>query len=277
MYTALMIDLKKSRSYSDIDRFEIQDFFLDAMFCLNYIFEPSLAQEVSFSAGDELQGLFIRPEAAFLYLRLFKMLIFPVQVHAGIGYGDWSIQINDAGTTAQDGPTYHNARHAIFEAKKAADYSALIYSRTNMDSLLNTLMNSCFLLTENQSLYQNELMILAEIMWPIWQEGLFPERMPALTDIMQHKYRLQYFSSWKHNNQKYPFSNLISMPYPFNIAYNEYKKSYYVASGRPRGASQIIAEITGTSRQSVDRVLKAGNIFEERNTAITTAQYLSKL
>ena len=45
--------------------------------------------DVIFSAGDEIQGLFYSSEAAYLYFRLFNMLIYPVEVGAGIGVGEW--------------------------------------------------------------------------------------------------------------------------------------------------------------------------------------------
>ena len=86
-YTALIVDLEKSRSYTPEVRNSIQNYILSVMRALNELYENSLAKEVEFSAGDEVQGLFFSPESAYLYLRMLSMLVFPVKVRAGIGIG----------------------------------------------------------------------------------------------------------------------------------------------------------------------------------------------
>ena len=86
-YSVLMIDLKNSRSYNIQDRNNIQNSILSGINILNKIFKNSIEKEVEFSAGDEIQGLFISSQSAYLYYRLFSMLIFPIQIHTGIGFG----------------------------------------------------------------------------------------------------------------------------------------------------------------------------------------------
>ena len=139
---------------------------------LNKIFKNSIEKEVEFSAGDEIQGLFISPQSAYLYYRLFSMLIFPIEIHCGIGLGTWDIVIDNASSTVQDGTVYHNARKAIDEAKKSLEYSVLFYSKTKYDMIINSLINSNNLLSTKQSKYQNNLMLLTEILYPIRMEIL---------------------------------------------------------------------------------------------------------
>ena len=57
-YAALMIDLKKSRSYLQWERKLIQHYISDVLEVLNEIFREELVREMEFSAGDEVQGLF---------------------------------------------------------------------------------------------------------------------------------------------------------------------------------------------------------------------------
>ena len=104
-----MVDLKNSRSYNIKDRNNIQNSILSGINILNKIFKNSIEKEVEFSAGDEIQGLFISSQSAYLYYRLFSMLIFPIEIHSGIGYGTWDIVMDNERTTAQDGTVYHNA------------------------------------------------------------------------------------------------------------------------------------------------------------------------
>lgn len=60
-YSVLMIDLKKSRSYSIQDRNNLQNSILNSIKILNEVFKNSIKKEVEFSAGDEIQGLFTSP------------------------------------------------------------------------------------------------------------------------------------------------------------------------------------------------------------------------
>ena len=162
-----MIDLKNSRSYSIQDRNNIQNSILNSINILNKIFKNSIEKEVEFSAGDEIQGLFVSPQSAYLYYRLFSTIIFPIEIHSGIGFGTWDIKVDGASSTAQDGTVYHYARKAIDEAKKSLEYSVLFYSKNKNDIIVNSLINSNNLLAEKQSKYQNNLMLLAEILYPI--------------------------------------------------------------------------------------------------------------
>jgi hypothetical protein len=131
-YTVLIMDLKKSRSYSVEDRNSIQKYIVTVIKKLNEVFSSSLARDVEFSAGDEIQGLFISTESAYLYFRMFYMLISPVEIKAGIGIGEWNIKIENASTTAQDGPAYHNARNAIENVKDSLGHSVLLYSELRL-------------------------------------------------------------------------------------------------------------------------------------------------
>ena len=79
-YTAWMVDLKGSREYELSDRSDIQNHISEVCGVLNRVFEPSLLHRVAFSAGDELQGLFRMPSAAYCCARLFRMLLWPAQV-----------------------------------------------------------------------------------------------------------------------------------------------------------------------------------------------------
>ena len=166
-YTALIIDLKKSRSYSVEDRNSIQKYIISVIRSLNEVFADSITRDIEFSSGDEVQGLFLSPESAFLYFRIFKMLVFPVRARAGIGIGEWNVIIENASITAQDGPVFHNARYAIESAKDALGYSVLFYSGGEVDLFLNSIINTSFVLASSHNIYHNELMLLLELLCPI--------------------------------------------------------------------------------------------------------------
>lgn len=257
-----MVDLKNSRSYDIQDRNNIQNSILSSINILNKIFKNSIEKEVEFSAGDEIQGLFISSQSAYLYYRLFSMLIFPIQIHTGIGFGTWDIRVENESSTAQDGTVYHNARKAIDEAKKSLEYSVLFYSKSKNDIIVNSLINSNNLLTIKQSKYQNNLMLLAEILYPITNGDIIEyEKLKELLKFIQFE---------KKENL------IIDIEYPI-ISTQLEKESFYVTEGKKRGLSTQISKLLGVSRQSVEKAIKTGNIYELRNLTISILKAMESL
>ena len=261
-YSALMIDLKNSRSYSIQDRNSIQNSILNSIITLNKIFKNSIEKEVEFSAGDEIQGLFVSPQSAYLYYRLFSMLIFPVEIHCGISLGTWDIKVDGASSTAQDGTVYHYARKAIDEAKKSLEYSVLFYSKSKNDIIVNSLINASTLLSSKQSEYQNKLMLLAEILYPIASEDIIEyEKLKELLKFIQFEKK----------------ENLtIDIDYPIISTQSE-KESFYITKGKKRGLSTQISKLLGVSRQSIEKAVKTGNIYELRNLTIAVLKAMDSV
>ena len=261
-YSVLMVDLKNSRSYNIQDRNNIQNSILSSINILNKIFKNSIEKEVEFSAGDEIQGLFISPQSAYLYYRLFSMLIFPIQTHTGIGFGTWDIRVENESSTAQDGTVYHNARKAIDEAKKSLEYSTLFYSKSKNDIIVNSLINSNNLLTIKQSKYQNNLMLLAEILYPITNGDIIEyEKLKELLKFIQFEKK----------------ENLtIDIDYPIISTQSE-KESFYITKGKKRGLSTQISKLLGVSRQSIEKAVKTGNIYELRNLTIAVLKAMDSV
>ena len=92
-YAALIIDLRNSRSYTDSDRFLIQTHMIQVLDFLNKAFSGDILRTVEFSAGDEIQGLFSTGESAYLFYRFFSIWLYPVRIRAGIGIGNWNLQM----------------------------------------------------------------------------------------------------------------------------------------------------------------------------------------
>ena len=257
-----MIDLKNSRSYPIQDRNSIQNSILNSVNILNKIFKNSIEKEVEFSAGDEIQGLFVSLQSAYLYYRLFSMLIFPVEIHCGISLGTWDIKVESASSTAQDGTVYHYARNAIDEAKKSLEYSVLFYSKNKNDIIINSLINCNNLLTEKQSKYQNNLMLLAEILYPIANGDMI--------DYKELKELLKFIQFEKKKNL------IIDIDYPV-ISTQIEKENFYITEGKKRGLSTQISKLLGVSRQSVEKSIKIGDIYELRNLTIAVLKAMDNV
>ena len=279
-FTALIIDLKKSRSYSVEDRNSIQNYIITVIQKLNNVFMYTVAREVEFSAGDEVQGLFRSPEAAYLYFRLFNMLISPVEVRAGIGVGEWNIKVDKASTTAQDGPVYHNARYAIENVKDSLGYSVLLYSGKENDIFINSAINTSFILTNNHSEYQNEIMLLSELLYPIDSHNVIVRgKMHLLSELVTSKNKLNYYTYFKRSNsvKKYPFDAIkqISLDtYPIDAINDD--STFYVNSGKKRGMTMHLSDLLGISRQSIEKTYKTANVYEARNSTVVSLKLMDK-
>lgn len=277
-YTALIVDIKNSRKYSLQVRNDLQEYIMHVIKVLNNIFFSVLEKNVYFSAGDEIQGLFTSVEASFLYYRLFSMLIAPIEIRAGIGVGEWSVRINDAGTTAQDGEAYHNARYAINSTEDSLGYSVLLFSGKKDDTVVNSLLNSTALIISKQSEYQNEIMLLSELLYPInTNEIINVDTFKKITELLEHKsYTVKQIPKHKLMINRESLFNRISyfeiIPNPIDafISCN----SFFVTDGRIRGLPKKLSEIMGVTRQSIYKTIKTANIYEARNLAVATLRYL---
>ncbi|MGM9588925.1 MAG: SatD family protein [Faecousia sp.] len=273
-YAALMIDLKKSRSYTKEDRNSIQYYIMDVINLLNRLYRREIVREVDFSAGDEIQGLFASAEAAYLYYRIFSMWLHPVEIRAGIGVGGWDVQIDYKGTTSQDGPAYHNARLAIKHADDSEGYPVLFFSGSRSDITINTIIGGAASIMAKQSAYQNQIMLMTELLFPICNYYVRAYDYITPRDIERFLYEKSEFD---HEVDKImrplPLDRLtgsiIEMIDPINAEDVREETKFYITSGKQRGIPTKLASIMDISRQTIEKTMKAGNIYTARNMAIT--------
>lgn len=279
-YAVLMIDLKKSRSYTKEDRNSIQLYIMDVVNLLNRIYSQNIVREVDFSAGDEIQGLFEYPEDAYLYYRMFTSWLHPVKVRAGIGVGGWDVQIDRKGTTGQDGPAYHNARLAIKNADSSDGYPVLFFSGSRSDATVNTIISGAASVTAKQSVYQNQIMLITELLFPIcnYYAPAYDLKSCNIDRLLREK------SKFDHVMDKFikplPFDRLtdsiVDIIEPVNMEEPD-KTKFYITSGKQRGIPTKLASIMDISRQAIEKAMKAGNIYTARNMAITAINEIANI
>lgn len=270
-YVALIIDIVKSRTYGQIDRSDIQVYINDVIKFLNQVYKNACELEMVFSAGDEIQGLFTNIDTAYLYYRLFKMLVSPVEIRGGIGTGEWTIQVKGEASTAQDGPAYHLARQAITQTDPTLGYQLLVKSNSTDDVLLNSLISAEMTLINGQSLYQNELLLLSEILYPIdTMNNVNQDSLIKITDLIVRKYNLSFYAriyqKRKSNLLITALANLTNYK-PQVVSVLDGTPLLYITSGRIRGLATQISKLTGTSHQNAGKALVSGNIAQIRNLA----------
>lgn len=281
-YAALIIDLKKSRGYTKEDRSYIQYYIMDVIHLLNNLYRRELVREVDFSAGDEVQGLFSSPEAAYLYYRMLSMWLHPVEIRAGIGVGGWDVQLDNKGTTGQDGPAYHNARYAIMNADDSEGYPILFLSNSYSDVTINTIIGGAASIMAKQSVYQNQIMLITEMLFPICHYYI-----RAYDYVGPHD--LEHFLKGKcmlaHEMEKImrplPFDRLaydfIKNIDPINADDAQEETKFYITSGKQRGIPTKLASIMDISRQTIEKTIKAGNIYTARNMAIAAINEMTHI
>ena len=115
-YAALMFDIVESRHYQG--RYDIQNTLMNAVSYLNHLYREDIKKEVVSSAGDEFQGLFLSLQSAFLYIRKLQLLIYPIKIRCGIGYGEIKYDVEKWSSSAFDGEAYYLARDAINEVSR---------------------------------------------------------------------------------------------------------------------------------------------------------------
>ena len=281
-YAALIIDLKKSRSYTKEDRNYIQHYIMDVIHLLNRLYYREIVREVDFSAGDEVQGLFSSPEAAYLYYRMISMWLHPIEIRAGIGVGEWDVQLDNKGTTAQDGPAYHKARYAIKHADDSEGYPVLFLSDRQSDITINTIIGGTASIMAKQSVYQNQVMLITELLFPICNYYVRAYDYVTPHDV---EHFLHEKSMLAHEMEKVmrplPFDRLkcsiVEVIDPINAEDIREETKFYITSGKQRGIPTKLASIIDISRQTIEKTMKAGNIYTARNMAITAINEMTNI
>ena len=277
-YAALIIDLRNSRSYTDSDRFLIQTHMIRILDFLNKAFSGDILRTVEFSAGDEIQGLFSTGESAYLLYRFFSIWLYPVKIRAGIGIGNWNLQMKGRGTTSQDGEVYHNARNAIRCTDPALGYPVLMYSASRNDRTLNTLMGGAANVTENLSITQNQLFLITEILFPLCLKNDFqwPYDSLAFNRLLIEKSCFDHKISKTDRELPLDHINLtddsvgqIPARARNDIYRNTEPNAFFVTGGKQRGIPTEAAKILSIKRQTIARSLESGNIYWARSMALT--------
>ncbi len=267
LYAALIADLVNSRRFSIGERERIQKLLKVCLEKLNRVFRQALQFDVVFSAGDEVQGLFISPQAAFLYARLLRLFLAPVQIRCGIGVGQWEVKIARGTSSEQDGAAYHRARSAIAAVKAGT----VIDSAGEGDLYINALLGASSLLAAEQSYYQQQITLLSELVFPLCQKQMDLKAFGDLGELFAGKIASESAAQAKR------LKRLELEPVAleaFDLAALE-----NAAVALPiwkKGFSTKLAARAGTSRQNMDRLLRAAKIVELRNIDAVSWRFMAQ-
>ena len=105
-------------------------------------------------------------------------------------------------------------------------------------------------------------MLLAEILYPIASEDI--------VDYKNLKELLKSIQFEKKKNLTLDIDYLV-------ISTQLEKESFYITEGKKRGLSTQISKLLGVSRQSVEKAIKSGNIYELRNITIAILKAIDNI
>lgn len=302
MYTALFIDVKDSQSYADEQRFRIQVYMQSYINLLNKLFREDIAHDVVINAGDSMQGLFKSTTTAVMYFRLMELLMHPVRIRAGIGIGEWNIQIRsqDVGleyvtSAQQDGQTYHLARKAIDEVYKKPLHNVHICSDED-DTFTNYLLNASKTIKEDQIHKQNQVLLVMELLYPFRKEKQHLESEDVIIDLLKMKLSYQH----KLRQRLETYADRISNSYVEASMAIDFKKNMddkvclersvvicdpIAIDGQmktpeksilKKNMAERIAKILGCSRQNAASIIKSGNANKIREMDYMALQYIEQ-
>ena len=291
-YAALMIDLKGSRKLDDEMRNNIQIYWDEIRRRLNDMFCGTMEFKVDFSGGDQIQGLFYTPEAAYLYYRLFSMCTHPVQTHGGIGIGSWSVKMVGKPTGSQDGTAYHRAKAASDLADADIGYTILLNSENiDRDRIINSLIGTAALRALEHTARQNQIMLLTELLYPVSEGYMELDRDAYLINsyeliCLKNDFDREFAGSKKKVTMKkkeLPLESLIrenSNPFVCATVRKVVRTKYptnYITEGKGRGIPKTLEEVLGIKYQSINTTLKAADIFNIRNLAIAALEEMRRI
>lgn len=265
-YASIMIDIVESRRYHE--RYAVQSILMNSISYLNSIYSYGIKKEVVPSAGDEFQGLFSDLQTAFLYVRKLQMLIYPIRIRCGIGYGDIKYDVDKWMSSAFDGETYYLCRDAINYISKRKNNAICFNTTSKNNKYLNVFCMSDMEIKVRQSQMVRLIELIADIILPI---------VPVKEDKHFYCYilenRIQLMRAEKISsvirNSKYIEPLKINFELLFEIKQtvemkNSVDNMFYMEDFWAHGMSTYIAKIMNTTRQNIDRYVSLGKVKESR-------------
>ena len=265
-YCAIIFDIIDSRKYED--RYNVQRVVKDSIDYLNYLFSNEIVKKVVFGAGDEFQGLFKNVEAAFLYARKLQLLVYPVKIRCGIGYGSVKYLEDNWNSTEIDGEAYYNAREALVNIPGKGSSVIFFKLNTKFDKYINMYSLSNAEIKNKQSQMARLIELLIDITCPImdkksWykvESAEFYERLLVLKLFLIDERRINVHLHPQKERIIDINNELLYKVCEFNKVQNMDSSNLYIDCYWERGLSSLVADIIDTSRQNVEKHVYLGRI-----------------
>lgn len=245
-------------------------FFIDAALgYLNRTFSKSLQVKAEYLAY-KFQGVFSGASAAFLYYRLLKLLLYPLQIKSGIGEG--KLYLEELGT--MDGPAYFNACQALKHSLRE-DFNLCYISFSKSDPYINSLLQASDYLDRKQSISTNLIKLMAELYFPLFKKNamIFFEFREDHNFLKALEYKEFFYNHLSEIDSSikgaYPQAKNYRLPsltdceiYNLDDLCNKDHPEIIDCFWKRGFASKIANSMNNTTRQNVEKHLEGGISFQ---------------
>ncbi len=277
-YAAVMFDIIESRRYNE--RYDVQNLLMESVSYLNHVYKSSIKKEVVCSAGDEFQGLFMDLQTAFLYIRKLQLLIYPIKIRCGIGYGEIKYDVEEWTSSAIDGEAYYLCRDAINAISKRRSNTIYFNTNSRFDKYINSLCLSAVEIKSRQSPMVKLIELVADIISPM---SFVEEDASFYHYILENRVKVIEQERWNRFAGRIKDSEEIQIDFirlletkTFSKTEDFLNKAFYLDDFWFHGMSTYIAEIFNTTRQNIDRYVSLGRVKESRTTDKAIYEFLGE-
>lgn len=267
--TVLIADIISSRNIKE--RYKVQKDILLVINLLNKSYKNHLIKNVEISSGDSFQGLFDHPSFAFLYIRMFQMLLYPIKVRSGIGVGSLDYLDNEFSSNLLDGEAYHNAKQAldaIDNSTKAITAFVSSKEKQQLTMPINTTFDMYYKLKSIFGIKALYISLVNELLNPMSLEGDINYLKSANEKEMEYILELIRKNSIQETQSLIQTNLMAIQSKPFAIF--EKRNNKLIANKLEyvqRGIQEDIARIMGTTRQNIQRYFSKSIANERMYTA----------
>ena len=205
-------------------------------------------------------------------MRKLQLLIYPIQIRSGIGYGKIKYDIDSWSSPAFDGEAYYFARDAINAIPKEVGNIVFFNTNSKFDKYLNTFCMSNVSLRMRQNAVCRWIELLADIIYPIKEMEETPE---IYSFILEHRESID--ENRHYIRDPYPDIKKTSIDVLFKGAKETFKRPeskeqtsqkgqiMFIENFWAYGMGTILAQAMQASRQNIARYILLGRIKQSRS------------
>ena len=284
MRTAMIADIIQSKQIDN--RKLVQVKLVELLDILNNVFKDRLVRSVEIRDGDSLKGVFDKPSDAFLYIRMVQMVMYPIKIRVGLGYGPLAYELDDYSSDLLDGPAFHYARFAI-EKISGSPLESIMFCSSGKekfrDSDINAYFDMYIRIRQRFGAKMFHIIMINEILNPMSMDGILSYRSEAadlsklilisktlnekIMIVKKHysldKDGLVYNEEGEYELNSREINSLNRGGFSINTIFSSNQISYSGSDFVRRGIQEDISSIVNTSRQNIQRYFSNG-VMDER-------------
>lgn len=262
---------------------EFNNFLQNVITYLNRVFKKSLKVKVALRK-EEFQGVFNNALTAYLYYRQMKMLLYPLEIKAGLGEGKY---YQNTETDVVEGPAHFNA-HKALSLTQDFKISIAYISFNKFDKYLNSIFQAIEFLEKKNTISSNLIKLMAEFYFPLYKKNAmdfyeFTKEKNLLKALKSKENFYNLLAEEDHSIRGiYPDSDKFQLPkledcelIDLETLFGKEKADVVTCFWKRGFYSRIAKSLNNTTRQNVNKHLESGIILQ-RNLEGSVCLFLAE-